>query len=297
MTLPDVQSLRSDHDFRLTRVGVTGVQKPVMIERPGETRTNALHATFDLFVDLPAEQRGSHMSRNLEAIAEVLDEAVREPKKGLEWIVEGAAHELLDRHEYATVAEVEAESTFFVEQTTPSGASTLEPHDLVAKAKAHRDEGIRRSIGVRVTGMTACPCAMETTQHILEEKGATIEGAPSVTHNQRNRALLMLDVREGNDMDARDLVDIVDASMSAPTYELLKRGDEAELVLQAHESPRFVEDVTREILSRVVKRYGHLPDDTIVTARSQAEESIHKHDAFAERVTTMGELRSGPPAT
>lgn len=292
MSLPDVQSLRSDHDFKLTRVGVTGVKKPVMIERPGEERTNALHATFDLFVDLPAEQRGSHMSRNLEAIGEILEDAVREPKKGLEWIVEGAARELLERHEYATVAEVEAESTFFIEQTTPSGAKTLEPYELLAKAKAHREDGVRRSIGVAVTGMTACPCAMETTKHILEEEGATIEGAPSVTHNQRNRAVLMLDVREGNDVDARDMVEIIEGSMSAPTYELLKRGDEADLVLQAHRSPRFVEDVTREILARVLKRYEHLPGDTVVTVKSQAEESIHKHDAFAERVTTLDELRA-----
>jgi GTP cyclohydrolase-4 len=293
MSLPDVQALRSEHDYKLTRVGVTGVQKPVSIDRPerGEG-THALHASFDLYVDLPAEQRGTHMSRNLEAIGEVLEETVQEPRRGLEWVVEATARELLERHEYATVAEVQAEATFFVEQETPSGASTTEPYDLVAKATAHRDEGVRRSIGVVVTGMTACPCAMETTKHVLEtEQGATIEDAPSVTHNQRNRTQLILDVQEGNEVDACDMVELVEGAMSAPTFELLKRGDEARLVLQAHETPRFVEDVTREVLSRVEDRYEHLPDDTVVTVTSQAEESIHKHDAFAERVTRLGELR------
>ncbi len=293
MTLPDVQALRSDHDFKLTRVGVTGVRKPVAIERPGAEYTHALHATFDVFVDLPADQRGVHMSRNLEAITGTLDKSVREPKAGLEWVVEDIARELLDRHDYATVAEVEAESTFFIEQHTPSGAATMEPYELVAKATAHRETGVRRSIGVVVTGMTACPCAMETTRHILEdEQGATIENAPSVTHNQRNRTLLLIDVEEGHDVDARDLVEIVENSMSAPTYELLKRGDEARLVLQAHSNPRFVEDVTREVLSRVLKAYGHLPGDTLITVKSEAEESIHKHNAFAERVTTMDELKA-----
>ena len=293
MTLPDVQALRSKHDFRLTRVGVTGVQKPVRILRPGREEAHAIHARFDVFVDLPAEQRGVHMSRNLEVVAEILDRAVREAKPGLEWVVEEIARSLLDRHDYATVAEVEAEATFFIEQRTPSGARTLEPYGLIAKAKAHREQGVRRSIGVIVTGMTACPCAMETTQHLLEqERGATIQNAPSVTHNQRNKTLLLIDVREGNDIDAEDLVSMVEESMSAPTYELLKRGDEARLVLQAHDNPRFVEDVVRELLSRVVKAYGHLPEDTIVTVKSEAEESIHKHNAFAERVTTLGELAS-----
>lgn len=292
MTLPDIQALRSDHDFKLTRVGVTGVSKPVRIERPGEDRFHALHATFDVFVDLPADQKGVHMSRNVEAISQTLDRQVRSPQAGLEWVVGEIARELLDRHEYASVAEVEAEATFFVEKTTPGGAPTMEPYDLVAKATADRAGGLRRSIGVVVTGMTACPCAMENTRHILEEDGATIEGAPSVTHNQRNNTLLMIEVDEDTEIDARDLVTIVEASMSAPTYELLKRGDEAELVLQAHANPRFVEDVVREVLSRVVKAYGHLPDDTHVTVKSEAEESIHKHNAFAERVTTMAELKA-----
>ncbi|MDX1612059.1 MAG: GTP cyclohydrolase MptA [Candidatus Thermoplasmatota archaeon] len=291
MTLPDIQALRSDHDFKLTRVGVTGVQKPVQIQRPEGDAVNALHATFDVFVDLPADQKGVHMSRNLEAISATLDRAVREPQAGLEWVVEGIARSLLERHEYASVAEVEAEATFFIEQRTHSGAETLEPYTLVAQAMADRDGGLRRRIGVVVTGMTACPCAMENTRHILEEEAnATIENAPSVTHNQRNNTLLMLDVDESADVDAKDLVAIVEQSMSAPTYELLKRGDEARLVLQAHEHPRFVEDVVREALARVVKAYGHLPDDTVITVKSEAEESIHKHNAFAERVTTLAEL-------
>lgn len=293
MTLPDVQGLRSEHDFKLTRVGVTGVRKPVRIERPGPRATHALHARFDVFVDLPAAQRGVHMSRNLEAISETLDKLVREPRPGLEWVVEDIARALLERHDYATVGEVEANATFFIERETPSGAKTLEPYELVARASAHREEGVRKSIGVSVTGMTACPCAMETTRHILEdERGATIENAPSVTHNQRNETLLLVDVREGNEIDAYDLVTIVEESMSAPTLEFLKRGDEARLVLQAHDNPRFVEDVVREVLARVVKAYGHLPDDTLVTVKSEAQESIHKHNAFAERVTTMGELKA-----
>ena len=63
------------------------------------------------------------------------------------------------------------------------------------------------------------------------------------------------------------------------------------VVINAHRNPKFVEDVVRDILGAVLERYPELPDDTIVTVKSESEESIHKHNAFAERVTDLGELR------
>ena len=59
------------------------------------------------------------------------------------------------------------------------------------------------------------------------------------------------------------------------------------------ENPRFVEDVVREMLHSFSQRYAHLPDETVIVARSEAEESIHKHNAYAERTATLGELREG----
>ena len=71
----------------------------------------------------------------------------------------------------------------------------------------------------------------------------------------------------------------------------MKRDDEALVTLKAHENPKFVEDVVRDILGRILERYPNLPDSVVVTVRSESEESIHKHNAYAERVTTLGELR------
>jgi GTP cyclohydrolase-4 len=92
-------------------------------------------------------------------------------------------------------------------------------------------------------------------------------------------------------IEANDLIDIVERSFSTPTYGVLKRKEEGELILKAHKNPKFVEDVVRDMLSQVLKRYGDLPDETLVIARSESEESIHKHNAFAERVTTLRELK------
>ena len=79
--------------------------------------------------------------------------------------------------------------------------------------------------------------------------------------------------------------------MSSETYELLKRQDEFFVVNKAHRNPRFVEDVVREVLRNVVAVYSDLPDDVFVLAKQENMESIHRHNAFAERYGTLGEIR------
>jgi GTP cyclohydrolase-4 len=294
MSLPDVQSHRATRPYRLTRVGVTGVVKPLRVARAG--RANHLVGTFDVFVDLPAEQRGTHMSRNIEAVNRTIDEHVRKESNSIEDLVSGIAHSLLERHEYAAETEAVVRADYFRERRTPqNNAPTLERYQLHARVVAVRNGPERRTIGVEVVGMTACPCAMEGSRTILSERGHDVAGFPTITHNQRNVATLQLDAPAGHAIEADDLIDIAEASLSAPTFELLKRGDETALVMHAHEHPRFVEDVVREMLHGVLEKYARLPDDTVLVARSVAEESIHKHNAFAERETTLGELRSPPP--
>ncbi|HET6403395.1 MAG TPA: GTP cyclohydrolase MptA [Candidatus Thermoplasmatota archaeon] len=292
MTLPDVQSHRSPRPFRLTRVGVTGVVKPLHVTRDG--KRNTLVGTFDVFVDLPAEQRGTHMSRNIEVVNRLIDEHVRKETASLEDLASGIAHALLERHEYAAEAEAHVSADYFRERRTPQNhAPTLERYELAARAHVGRNGEERRAIAVAVIGMTACPCAMEGSRTILTQQGHDVEGFPTVTHNQRNIATLEVETGPGHYVEADHLIDIAEASLSAPTYELLKRGDETALVMQAHMNPRFVEDVVREMLHGVSERYGNLPDDTVVLARSEAEESIHKHNAYAERTALLSELRGG----
>src|SRR5204863_11779 len=135
---------------------VTGVVKPVQVRRPNRAVT--LTTSLDVFVDLPPDQKGSHLSRNLEAINEVVDRSVREPVESLEELVDTIARSLLKRHDYATTSEVWATADYFLERTSPWGRTSLEPYRLVARANARRGEReVERSIGVEVVGMTACP--------------------------------------------------------------------------------------------------------------------------------------------
>ena len=290
----DVQNRRVENGFRLTRVGITGVMKPVVVHRHGQD--NHVTAAIDVFVDLPSTQKGSHMSRNVEIITEMIDESVRTKVGSLEELAGNICRELLDRHEYASYAEVNMAADYFLERQTEAGRKTLEPFKLIARATSRRGNGLMKLIGVEVEGMTACPCAMETVRQRLNTDdpslGNSVSKMPIITHNQRNRTTLMMEVPEHVDIEADDLIGIVEGSLSSPTYGILKRDDEASVVLQAHRNPKFVEDVVRDILGKIVEKYGSMDDSIHVTVRSESEESIHKHNAFAERITTLGELKA-----
>lgn len=285
-----MQGRRLTNGFMLSRVGVTGVKKPVQVCRGGKTVT--LICTIDVFVDLPSSQKGSHLSRNLEVISEAVDQSLSEPVNGLEDLAANIAMDLLKRHEYATYSEANVMAEYFLERTVPSGRKTMESYKLLARAVDKRGNGLKKMIGVEVIGMTACPCAMETVRDL--QKGNLRdreEFHPNITHNQRNVTTILMEVPGDYSVEANDLIDIVERSFSSPTFEILKRAEEAQVVIVAHENPKFVEDVVRSNLTKIVERYKDLPDSTIVTVRSESQESIHKHNAFAERVTTLGELR------
>ena len=286
--LPDVQSSPSESDFKLTRVGVTGVKKLVYIKRPNAKQAMPLVVKMDLFVDLPASQKGSHMSRNLDLFSETIDEKLETQVSDLESFCSKIAKLLLKKHDYATFSEVKAEADYFLERTYPDGKKGLEPFKLVSEARAKDSGETKKLIGVKVIGMTACPCAREVINKIGNYNKKDIPP----THNQRNITTLMIEVPDENkSVDANDLIDIAEKSFSSPTYGILKRREEGQLVYNAHKNPKFVEDVVRDILSLILKKYKNLPNDVIVIVRSESEESIHKHNAFAERVTTLGELR------
>ncbi len=283
-----MQAGPSHSKFKLTRVGVTGVKKLVQVKRPQAKQIISLVVKMDLFVDLPASQKGSHMSRNLELISEITDKQMERPVQDLETFCANTAERLLEKHEYATRSEIKAEADYFLERTYPSGYKGFEPYKLVAEARSKKNEETKKLIGVKVIGMTACPCAMEIIRKIGKYKPNDVPP----THNQRNITTVMIEVPKNEiTIDANDLIELSEDAFSSPTFSILKRGEEGEIVYNAHKNPKFVEDVVRDILRNILKKYSHLPDETLVVVRSESEESIHKHNAYAERVTTLAELK------
>jgi GTP cyclohydrolase I/GTP cyclohydrolase-4 len=184
-----------------------------------------------------------------------------------------------------------------------SGIETQELYTLHGSALCS-DLGTRRLIGVTAQGMTACPCAQEliaaTARANLSAEGFAedeidriIAAVPVATHNQRGLGTLHVGLPEdvSDELDARALVEIVEASMSSEIYELMKRTDEAHVVEKAHRRPRFVEDCVREMIRGVIDAFPAFRDDVFVSARQENLETIHQHDVIAERFGTLGEIR------
>ncbi len=121
-----------------------------------------------------------------------------------------------------------------------------------------------------------------------------LEAVPVATHNQRGIGRLHVGCPEdcSETIEARDLLDIVEASMSSEIYELMKRSDEVEVVEKAHRRPRFVEDCVREMVRMASERFAGLGEGAFVFARQENLETIHKHNVVAERSGLLTELRA-----
>ncbi|KAF5089243.1 GTP cyclohydrolase FolE2 [anaerobic digester metagenome] len=301
---PDTQDKIPSIPVYLTRVGVTGVKKLLKIERD-EKRPIVLLPTFDAFVDLPSTQRGIHMSRNPEAISEVLEKSLEGTAVEVESLCAEMVSCLLKKHKYAKRAEVSMKSEFMIMKKSPvTKIKTQEMTKIMADSVGYRDENgvrIRKMIGAEVVGMTVCPCAQESTKESAKTKllefldaettQKVLETVSFASHNQRGRGMIMIEVPQNQNVRAEDIIRIIEDSMSSPVCELLKRSDENAVVEHAHKNPQFVEDCVRNMVQKIVSEFSNLPDDTMVTVRQVNEESIHRHNAFAEKVATMGELK------
>ncbi len=285
----------------LREVGVSGVRKPLSVRRPGGAVT--LHAEFSVHVDLPASRKGSDLSRNAEILAEIVDATALRPVASLEEACRAIARELLLRHSYAHRTRVDARADHFLPRGVTPGRRSFEDFLLLADARAQREEdgslsAESYSVGAEALGMTACPCAMETARARLEEefpllKDPSLASLPIVSHNQRNRTTLLFGFTEPAEVEAEEIVAAIEEAQSSPTYAILKRGDEAGVVLAAHRNPKFVEDVLRDLLTSVPRKFPSLPDSTIVRATTRSEESIHKYDVTASHEASFRELRRG----
>ena len=299
-SLPDVQATKPEVEVGLNRVGVTDVKKLVKVSR-SDDRPLVFTAEFNVYVDLPSERKGIDMSRNMEVTNEVLDDLTREPVYRVEDLCAEIASRLLDRHDYTTRAEVEMEAEYMYREDTPSTEMETQGFADVHASAVANGEGVRKSIGVEVTGTTACPCAQgmmrKDAGDKLRELGLEenrieefFEEIPQAAHNQRSRSYLEVEADGDVRVSLDRIIEVARDSMSSRVYNLAKRPDEHSMTREMHENARFVEDVVRE-MARNVSDSFELPDDAVVTMKQENEESIHQHNAYSERVMTFGDLR------
>lgn len=281
-------------------MGVTGVEKVIRMRVDGVEQL--FYAELECYVDLSAGQRGAHMSRFEEVMDEAIDAVVLGEAFRIETLAGHVAERVRDRQGGAR-AEVHVAARYPATKLAPvSGSPTQEIYTVLGSAVASA-AGTRRLVGVEAQGMTACPCAQELvgarSRDRLEQEGFTAEeiervlrSVPVATHNQRGVGRLHVgcpeDCRET--VDATALLRIVESSMSAEIYELMKRPDEVDVVERAHANPRFVEDCVREMVRMAVGELSGLGDDAFLSARQENLETIHRHNVVAERHGLIADL-------
>jgi GTP cyclohydrolase IV len=302
----DLQASAPEVRLSLTRAGVANVAKAIRVRHEG--RETVMAAEIECTVDLDRTQKGVHMSRFPELFEEAIEAVVGSEALHVEMLAEQIARQIVER-QGALRAEARITARWPVRRRTPvSGLATQEMVSLVGIAAAS-STGVRRVVGVEANGINACPCAQGLVRARAAERlaEAGFEGGdveriltlvPVATHNQRGRGTLYVGTER--QLDANDLVAIVESSMSAPIYELLKRPDELFVVEHAHLQPRFVEDSVRIALASALAALTDLAEDDFLFSRQVNFETIHSHDVLAEREGTVAELQaelsSGEPA-
>lgn len=250
--MPDVQNSVDTRQIPIQRVGVKGVRYPVRVRRTNREALATI-GTWNLDVHLPADQKGTHMSRFVALLEE--SKAPLEPAT-----FRAMLSAMLARLE-ASAGRIEVSFPFFVEKAAPvSGVTSLLDYEVVLTGEM-REGAVRVFLQVLVPVTSLCPCSKEISQY----------GA----HNQRSHVTIRAEL--GGDLAVEELIRIAEDEASCELWGLLKRPDEKFVTERAYENPKFVEDLVRDVAQRLNA------DARIVAYVLEAEnfESIHNHSAYA----------------
>lgn len=250
--IEDVQNTQDTRRIGIDRVGIKAIRHPITVRnRQGDTQNTV--ATFNMYVDLTHDQKGTHMSRFVELLNEELDNI--DTHTFLQVVAD------MTRRLEANCGYIEAVFPFFVRKRAPvTGAPSFLDYEvtLVGEWTESRSRLLMKVV-VPVTSL--CPCSKK-----ISDYGA---------HNQRSHVTLTVETREPAWVE--DLIDLIEREASCEIFGLLKRVDEKFVTERAYNNPKFVEDIVRDIANDLNK------DDRIVYYRLETEnfESIHNHSAYA----------------
>ena len=252
VALHDKQSERDHRELRINKVGVRGLRFPIQVRDKAHAVQNTV-ATIGMFVDLPMEFKGTHMSRFIEVLN----------AHGNVIHVENITdilHALQAKFQAAT-SHLEIEFPYFMEKRAPvtGKAGVMDYLARFDAAACHQDILFLLTVKANVT--TLCPCS----------KAIAAYGA----HNQRGEVTVQIRSRKA--VWIEDLIAIIESSASSELYALLKREDEKAVTERAYDNPVFVEDLVRNV---ALKLNAH-PDVTWYKVEAENQESIHNHNAYA----------------
>jgi GTP cyclohydrolase I len=251
--IPDTQGARDDRQLAIQRVGIRRVRYPLLLRIEGAVVPTV--AEWALDVALPAEQKGTHMSRFvawLDAIDVPLDVPTLRREAARMLALLGA-----------TSGRIEASFPFFLRKRAPvSGVESLLEYQGRFDVEV-RSEAAASTVWLEVVVpvKSLCPCSKE-----ISDYGA---------HNQRSHVTIRVEARA--ELAWRELVRFAEDAASAEIWSSLKRADEKWITERAYENPKFVEDMVRDVALRLNadERIGRYTVDV------ENFESIHAHSAVA----------------
>jgi GTP cyclohydrolase I len=250
--LPDVQNTQDTRAIAINKVGIKDIRHPVQVkDRTGKIQHTI--ANFNMYVDLPHEFKGTHMSRFVEILNNHEWEITVESFK----IMLTEMTNLLD----AECGHIEMSFSFFINKTAPaSGVQSLLDYDVTFMGERKNNKNII-NIKVIVPVTSLCPCSKK-----ISDRGA---------HNQRSHVTVNVETEAF--IWIEEIIDIVESQASCELYGLLKRPDEKVVTERAYDNPKFVEDMVRDIAHQLNT------DERILsyTVESENFESIHNHSAYA----------------
>jgi GTP cyclohydrolase I len=247
----DIQNQKDNRNQEINKVGVKSIRYPIIVLDKANGLQHTV-ATVNMYVDLPHRFRGTHMSRFVEILNKYRGQiAIKTFSK----ILSEMKNKL-----NAKTAHLEVEFPYFIEKKAPvSGAKGL--MEYVCRFCGSSNEKEDFYLGVTVPLTTVCPCSKE-----ISDFGA---------HNQRS--IVTVHIRFKRFIWIEDIVHIIEECASCEVFSILKRPDEKLVTERAYQNPMFVEDVVREVASRLSLD----PNITWFTVESENFESIHNHNAYA----------------
>ncbi|NIR32338.1 MAG: GTP cyclohydrolase I FolE2 [Gammaproteobacteria bacterium] len=251
-SISDVQGSEDTRQIAIDKVGIKGIRHPVRVRdrSGGEQHTIA---TFNMYVDLPHEFKGTHMSRFVEILNKHEYEITVDTFRRM--LVE-MVHAL-----NAKSGHIEMSFPYFVNKRAPiSGVESLMDYEVTLIGEVNGGKP-KMQVKVVVPVTSLCPCSKE-----ISDYGA---------HNQRSHVTIA--VRMSKFIWIEELIDVVEQHASCELYGLLKRPDEKYVTERAYDNPKFVEDMVRDIATKLNA------DERIewYVLESENFESIHNHSAYA----------------
>ncbi len=257
--IADVQSSADTRRLPIHQVGIKGVRYPVTVATAAGEQPSV--AEFTMTVALPAEQKGTHMSRFVALL--------EEHKAPLSSARLPAMLDVMLGKLEAVAGRIEIRLPYFVEKAAPvSGVKSLLDYEVTFAVERAQDAArAQTSLKVVVPVTSLCPCSKE-----ISDYGA---------HNQRSH--VTIGVTLATEMTPEQLIRIAEDAASSELYGLLKRVDEKYVTEAAYDNPKFVEDLVRDVVS-VLQH-----DQRVARFDVEVEnfESIHNHSAYA-RITGAG---------